>query len=373
LSYAFSHVTTLREQVTFPEIHGLHHLVLYVGDARQASYYFQTAFGFEPIAFTGLETGLRDRASVVLRQGGIHLILTTGLVPDSDTSDHVRLHGDGLKEIAFSVPDAAQAFEAAVRRGARPALRPTEYRDENGIARKASVIGCGYIVHSFVEAEQYRGEFLPHYRPLTAAPENSASDIVALDHIAFGVEQGQLDDWSRYYENVFGFRVSHREDVATEHSSMISRVLQNSSGTVKFPMMEPAPGAGRSQIEEYLEYNRGSGVQHIAFLSEDICKTVQILKANGVEFLSTPGAYYDMLERRVGGVSEDLNRLRELGILVDRDNSGYLLQIFTKPLQSRPTYFIEIIQRKGAVGFGGGNIRALFEAVEREQALRGNL
>jgi 4-hydroxyphenylpyruvate dioxygenase len=249
----------------------------------------------------------------------------------------------------------------------------TEYEGENGIIRKASVVGCGYLVHSFIEAEQYRGAFLPAYSSLKAVKEKSATGIVAIDHIAFGIEKGQLDIWSNYYETVLGFGISHREEVATEHSSMISRVLQNNSGTVKFPMMEPAAGARRSQIEEYIEYNCGSGVQHIAFLSEDIFKTVRILKANGVEFLSTPGTYYDMLEKRVGRVSEDIDRLRELDILVDHDDSGYLLQIFTKPLQSRPTYFIEIIQRKGATGFGGGNIRALFEAVEREQALRGNL
>ena len=321
----------------------------------------------------GLETGARDRASIVLQQGRAILVLTSGLAPDSDTSNHIYMHGDGVKEIAFSVPDARQAFQAAVRRGAKPVLDPTEYNDGNGIIRKASVAGCGYLVHSFVEAEQYRGAFLPSYSSLKVVSEKSATGIVAVDHIAFGVERGQLNDWSDYYEAVFGFQISHREDVATGHSSMISRVLQNGSGTVRFPMMEPASGARRSQIEEYLEYNRGSGVQHIAFLSEDIFKTVRILKTNGVEFLSTPDTYYDMLEKRLGRVSEDLDRLRELDILVDRDNCGYLLQIFTKPLQSRPTYFIEIIQRKGAIGFGGGNIRALFEAVEREQSLRGNL
>jgi 4-hydroxyphenylpyruvate dioxygenase len=373
LSHVYPTVAERQEQIAFPEINGLHHLGLYVGDARQAAYYYQKAFGFEPIAFMGLETGVRDQTSIVLRQGHVLLALASGLAPGSDASNHTYMHGDGVKEIAFSVPDAGQAFEAAVRRGANQALRPTEYSSENGTIRKSSVAGCGYLVHSFIEAGQYGGAFLPPYRSLRAAAQESATGIVAIDHIAFGVEKSQLDSWSGYYEKVFGFRVSHREDVATEHSAMISRVLQNDLGTVKFPMMEPAAGAGRSQIEEYLEYNSGSGVQHLAFLSDDIFKTVRVLKANGVEFLPTPDAYYDMLEKRVGRVNEDLGRLRELDILVDRDDSGYLLQTFTKPLQCRPTLFIEIIQRKGAAGFGGGNIRALFEAVEREQALRGNL
>jgi len=331
------------------------------------------AFGFEPIAFMGLETGVRDRASIALKQGRVFLTLTSSLVPDSDASNHIYQHGDGVKELAFSVPDADQAFRAAVQRGAQPLLDPTEYRDEHGTIRKASVAGRGYLVHSFVETEQYRGVFLPPYRSLNGAARESETGIMALDHIAFGIESGQLDDWCAYSENVLGFQISHREDIATGRSSMVSRVLQDSSGTIRFPMMEPGAGVRRSQIEEYLEYNRGSGVQHIALLSEDIFKTVRILKARGVEFLSTPDAYYDMLEKRAGQMHEDLGSLRELQILTDRDDSGYLLQIFTKPLQSRPTYFIEIIQRKGATGFGAGNIRALFEAVEREQALRGNL
>jgi 4-hydroxyphenylpyruvate dioxygenase len=362
-----------QQQTTFPKIDRLHHLELYVGDVRQAAHYYRTAFGFEPIAIKGLETGVHDRASIVLQQGRVLVVLTSGLGPDSEISNHIHLHGDGVKEIAFSVRNARQAYEATIQYGARPRLEPTEACGKNGIVSRASVAGCGYLIHSFVEAEPDGSAFFPSYRQLKAATQQSVTGIVDIDHIAFGIESGRLHDWAMYYETVFGFHVSHREDVATNYSSMISIVLQNSSGTIKFPMMEPAGGARRSQIEEYLDYNRGSGVQHIAFLSEDIFKTVEMLKANGVEFLSTPDPYYDLLEKRLGRVSEDLDRLREFGILVDRDNSGDLLQIFTKPLHSRPTYFIEIIQRKGATGFGGGNIRALFEAVEREQVLRGNL
>ena len=362
-----------QQQITFPKINGLHHLELYVGDARQAAHYYRTAFGFEPIAFAGLETGAHDRASIVLQQGRVLVVLTSGLGPDSEVSNHIHIHGDGVKEIAFSVHSAREAYEATIQRGALPRFALAESFGENRIIRRASVAGCGYLVHSFVESEPDGSAFFPSYCQLDAATQQSATGIIDIDHIAFGIEGGRLHDWSRYYETVFGFHVSHLEDVATDYSSMTSLVLQNSFGTVKFPMMSPAGGARRSQIEEFLNYNRGSGVQHIAFLSEDIFKSVEVLKANGVEFLSTPDSYYDLMEKRLGRVSEDLGRLRKLGILIDRDNSGYLLQIFTKPLQSRPTYFIEIIQRKGATGFGGGNIRALFESVEREQALRGNL
>lgn len=373
MSQIFSPLTGGQKHTAFPQINGLHHLGFYVGDARQAAHYCRTAFGFEPIALMGLETGVRDQASIVLRQGLARLEFTCGLSSDSAAAVHSYRHGDGVKEIAFSVPDAGQAFQAAVQRGAQPVLAPTEYSDESGMIRKASVAGCGYLVHSFIEAEEYRGAFLPSYRSLPAVNEKFETGIVAIDHLALAIERRQLEVWSDYYEKVFGFQISHNEDVATEQSSMISRVLQNETGTVKFSIMEPAAGARRSQIEEYLEYNQGSGVQHIAYLSEDIFKTVRSLKARGVEFLSTPGAYYDMLEERLGRVNESLDLLRSHNILVDRDRSGDLLQIFTKPLPSRPSYFIEIIQRKGATGFGSGNIRALFEAVEREQMLRGNL
>ena len=362
------------QQQTFPQLKGFDYLEFYVGNAHQAAHFYRTAFGFTPVAYRGLETGARDHVSYVMEQRHIRLVLTSALYHTDPVAEHVLLHGDGVRDVAFTVPDAEQAFEASVRRGAQPVLEPTVFEDKGGPVVKATIAAYGDTVHSFIQRKDYGGPFFPDFVALKNPPAPPiAPCLAAIDHIAISLPAGQLDQWVDFYQQVMGFHQSHEEDIETEYSAMNSKVVQNATGRVKFPMVEPAQGRRRSQIEEYLAYYRGPGVQHIALLSSDILKTVRALRSTGTEFLRTPDTYYEMLEGRVGRVEESLEDLRAQNILVDRDQWGYLLQIFSKPLQSRPTVFMEAIQRKGAKGFGSGNIKALFEALEAEQAKRGNL
>jgi len=357
----------------FVSLKGFDYIELYVGNAHQAAHFYRTTFGFLPVAYAGLETGECDRVSFIMEQGQIRLVLTAATSPESQVAEHVRLHGDGIKDIAFVVDDAAHAFAVAVKRGAIPVLEPSVFENQDGRLIKATIAHCGQIAHSFIQRDDSLHAFFPNYRAITKASPALSTGLKSIDHIAISVERGTLDRWIDFYKNVLDFHQSHQEDIFTEYSAMRSVVVQNSNESIKFPIMEPAPGRRKSQIEEYLEFNRGPGAQHVAFLSSNIMETVRLLRENSIEFLLSPDTYYQMLEDRIGVIDEDINSLRELNILVDRDQCGYLLQIFSKPLQSRPTLFIEIIQRVGARGFGGGNIRALFEAVEREQAMRGNL
>jgi 4-hydroxyphenylpyruvate dioxygenase len=357
------------------QLKGYDYVEFYVGNAHQAAHYYRTVFGFTATAYAGLETGQRGRVSYVIEQGNIRLVLTSALKPGDPVADHVHQHGDGVKDIAFTVKDARRAFEEMVARGARPVTEPTVLEDTAGRVVVAAVGVYGETVHSLVQRNEYKGAFLPGFVPLNRKPTGSAAPVglSALDHVAISIAPGELDQWVEFYERVMGFHVSHREDVETAYSAMKSKVVQNSTGKIKFPMSEPGAGKRRSQIEEYLEFYQGPGVQHMAFLSGDIVRSVGALRAVGTEFLRTPDTYYEMLMDRVGNIREDVDALQGLNILVDRDEWGYLMQIFTKPVQSRPTVFMEVIQRKGARGFGSGNIRALFEALEREQTLRGNL
>jgi 4-hydroxyphenylpyruvate dioxygenase len=342
---------------------------LYVGNPPQAAHYYRTALGFTPIAYAGLETKVRDYASYVVAQGNIRLVLTGGLTSSSPISEHVKHHGDSVKDIAFVVEDAAHVFEMAVCHGARPVMEPTEFEDEDGVVIKATIGAYGNTVHSFVQRNNYRGIFFPQYRAITNAPACASTGLTE-------IEPGQLDEWVEFYKKVLSFHEMHAEMVATEISAMNSKVVEDSSGRIKFPMVEPAPSKrkGRSQINEYLDYHNGPGAQHIAFLTNDVVASARAWKDNGIGLVYTPDTYYEALEQRVGKIDPALMAaLHECKIMVDRDDWGTLMQIFSKPLQSRPTLFLELIQRDGARGFGAGNIKALFEAVERDQALRGNI
>ncbi|MEP7336396.1 MAG: 4-hydroxyphenylpyruvate dioxygenase [Acidobacteriota bacterium] len=355
----------------FPHINGYDYIELYTGNAKQGAHFFHTSLGFRATAYAGLETGNRDRSSIVMRQGDIHLILTAPLTPESEVAKHVMRHGDGVKDIAFSVDDAHDAFETAVRRGAKPVLEPERFEDDWGAITKATIAAYGSTVHSFIQREGECKTFLPGYRTVSGESPDFSSRLSAIDHLAIGLEPGGVDEWVEFYQETMGFFQSHKEDVATEYSAMRSKVVQSESGAVVFPMMEPAPGRRKSQIEEYLSFNRGPGVQHLALASDDIIHSVRTLRARDIGFLQTPEGYYETLQDRVGPIGKDFAALCELGILVDRDPHGVLMQVFTEPMQTRPTLFLEIIQRSGARGFGGGNIKALFEAVEREQSRRG--
>lgn len=354
-------------------IKGLAHVELYVGNAYQAAHFYRTSFGFLPTAYAGMETGERDYISFVLEQGEIRLVLTSATSSESQIAEHVKQHGDSVKDVAFVVDDAAQAFDVAVKRGATPVMEPSAHEDRDGRLIKATIATCGDTVHSFIQRDDSRRAFFPQYRPVTKIQSALPTGLEVIDHIAISVEKGALDQWIDFYIKVLGFHKSHQEDILTEYSAMNSKVVQNDNGSVKFPLMEPATGLRKSQIEEYLEFNHGPGAQHIAFVSRNIVETTRLLRKNNIEFLHIPETYYQAIGGRIGKIDEGINSLRELNILADRDQWGYLLQIFSKPLQGRPTLFIEIIQRVGARGFGGGNIRELFEAVEREQAVRGNL
>ena len=352
----------------------IHHVEFWVGNARQAAYFYRGAFGFSQIAYAGLETGQRDMASHVLAQGRARLVFRTPLGPDHPAAEHIRLHGDGVRDIVFQVDDADRAFEEAVRRGATPAIEPHDAVDAHGRVRRAAIHTYGDTLHSFIALDDYNGPFLPGY--VERRIPGADAGILRIDHIVGNVELGKMDYWAQWYSDVLGFKrfISFDDkDITTEYSALMSIVMSDDSAAIKFPINEPAAGRRKSQIDEYLEYYRGPGVQHIALQTADILHTVQQLRDNGVEFLNVPPSYYELLPARVGEIEETLDLVRELGILVDRDDEGYLLQLFTRPVEDRPTLFFELIHRKGSRGFGKGNFKALFEAIEREQALRGNL
>jgi len=354
---------------------GIDHIELYVGNASQAAYFFTHALGFRRSAVAGLETGVRDRSSHVVEQGRIRFVLTSALHGASEIARHVAEHGDGVKVTALSVPDAEEAYRVAVRRGARGVHEPWRESDGDGTVRMATIATYGETLHTFVERDGYQGAFLPGYEAVGDGDE-AAGLLVGIDHVVGNVELGRLDEWVGYYERVFGMtEMIHftDRDISTEYSALMSKVLTDGKGRVKFPINEPAEGMRKSQIEEYLEYYGGAGVQHVALATGDIVGTVAELRRRGVRFLATPESYYDELPGRIGDIDESLSDLRRLGILADRDDEGYLLQIFTAPLGDRPTIFLEVIERHGARGFGEGNFKALFEAIEREQDRRGNL
>jgi 4-hydroxyphenylpyruvate dioxygenase len=360
---------------TFP-INGTDYLEFYVGNAKQASVYYQAAFGYRLVAYRGPETGVRDRASYVLQQDKVRLVLTTPLSPEGPIAEHVRLHGDGVKDLALWVDDARDAFSKAVERGAKVAYEPQVLKDDQGEVIIAGICTYGDTIHSLVERRNYKGTFMPGFRDVESRYNPSPVGLKYVDHCVGNVELGKMNEWVGFYEKVLGFYnlISFDDKaISTEYSALMSKVVANGNGRIKFPLNEPAQGKKKSQIDEYLEFYHGPGCQHIAIATDDIVKTVSSLRDRGVEFLRVPGTYYDSVLDRVGHIDEDIAPLRELGILVDRDEEGYLLQIFTKPVQDRPTLFYEIIQRKGAKSFGAGNFKALFEAIEREQAERGNL
>jgi 4-hydroxyphenylpyruvate dioxygenase len=352
----------------------IHHVEFLVGNAKQAAFFYRQAFGFSQVAYAGLETGRRESTSYVLQQGRARFVLTTPLDPDTPEAEHVRQHGDGVKDIAFQVDDADRAFEEAVRRGAVPALEPYDITHDGARVRRSAVRTYGDTIHSFIAREGFDGPFLPGYQ----AREVPAPDagILRIDHIVGNVDLGEMEHWADWYSRVLGFKryISFDDkDISTEYSALMSIVMSDDSHAIKFPINEPAPSRRKSQIDEYLQFYRGPGVQHIALQTVDIGRTVSQLRDRGVEFLRVPTSYYDMLPSRVGDIDEALDTIQALGILVDRDQEGYLLQLFTRPVEDRPTLFFEIIQRKGSRGFGKGNFKALFEAIEREQAMRGNL
>jgi 4-hydroxyphenylpyruvate dioxygenase len=369
--------SALQQQADFLPIQDWDHVEFYVGNAKQAAYYYRNIFGMTPVAYAGLETGVRDRASYVLQSGNIRLVFTCGLTPDSPVTQWAAKHGDGVRDIALRVDDARAAFAATTSRGARPVMEPTEFKDEHGVVVKASIATYGDVIHTFVERKNYRGVWAPGYQAWKPGGRQvEPVGVVAIDHIVGNVELGKMNEWVKWYEDVMGFTNMLTFDdktIHTEYSSLMSKVMAGGHGKVKFPINEPAEGKRKSQIQEYLDWNVGPGAQHIAMLTGDIVKTVSALRENGLEFLSVPDNYYDTLKERVPELTEDIETLRQLRILVDHDDEGYLLQLFSKPVEDRPTLFIEIIQRKGAKGFGAGNFKALFEAIEREQALRGNL
>lgn len=357
------------------KITGFDHVGFYVFNAKQAAHYYRSAFGFQPVAYQGLETGSRDRTGIVLKQNDITFLLTSPLEDDSPIGEFVKKHGDGVKDVAFRVEDADASWEIAMERGAESAYKPMKLEDDNGVVTLSGVKTYGDTIHSFVDRKGFRGPFLPRMQPV-ASGGRSRVGLKHIDHVVGNQEKDCMKPISEWYERVLGF---HRfwtvddKDISTEYSSLRSVVMANPSETVKMPINEPAPGLKKSQIQEFIDYYKGPGVQHIAMFTGDIISTVNRLKSRGVEFLTVPVAYYTEVQDRVGEIDEDLEELARLGILVDRDENGYLLQIFSQPVQDRPTLFYEIIQRKGSDSFGKGNFKALFESIEREQAKRGNL
>ncbi|MEB2775775.1 4-hydroxyphenylpyruvate dioxygenase [Algoriphagus sp. D3-2-R+10] len=360
----------------FLPLKGTDYVELYVGNAKQSALYYQYAFGYELIAYAGPETGIKDRASYVLKQDKIRLVLTSPLHPDGEIAAHIQKHGDGVKVLALWVDDAEQSWKETTNRGAISVLEPKTISDKHGRVIVSSIKTYGETIHTFIERKDYTGIFLPGYQPRTSAYTPQPIGLKYIDHCVGNVALGEMNRWVEFYENVMGFKLLitfDDEDISTEYSALMSKVVSNGNGYVKFPINEPAEGKKKSQIEEYLDFYHGPGVQHMALATDDIIHTVTELRKRGVEFLEVPSSYYNDLLDRVGKIDEDLQPLKDLNILVDRDDEGYLLQIFTKPVQDRPTLFFEIIQRKGAKSFGKGNFKALFEAIEREQGLRGNL
>ena len=362
-------------QDSFP-INGTDYIEFYCGNAKQSAIYYQNAFGYKLVAYCGPETGVRDRASYVLQQDKIRLVLTSAMSPEHEISQHVLRHGDGVKVLALWVDDAEKAYNTAVERGAISAIAPETRKDEYGEVKMASIRTYGDTLHTFVERSNYQGPFMPGYIARESAIEVKPVGLKFVDHCVGNVELGDMNKWVKFYQDVMGFKLLitfDDKDISTEYTALMSKVVSNGNGFIKFPINEPAKGLKKSQIEEYIEFYRGAGVQHIAVATDNILDTVGRLRANGVDFLYVPEVYYDDVPQRVGKIEENLEDLKKLNILIDRDEDGYLLQIFTKPVQDRPTVFYEIIQRRGAKSFGKGNFKALFEAIEREQALRGTL
>ncbi|EAY27643.1 4-hydroxyphenylpyruvate dioxygenase [Microscilla marina] len=363
-------------QQEFLPINGTDYLEFYVGNAKQAAYFYKSAFGFQSLAYAGLETGLTDRTSYVVRQGKITLVLTAPMQPGNEITHHLERHGDGVKVIAFWVEDAEKSYNETVKRGARSFLKPTVETDEHGEIKKAGIHTYGDTVHMFIERKNYQGVFLPGFEKWESDYQPNEIGLKYVDHCVGNVDWGQMNHWAKFYENVMGFSnliTFDDKDISTDYTALMSKVMQNGNGRIKFPINEPALGKKKSQIEEYIQFYGGAGCQHIAVATDDIVHAVSELKRRGVEFLYVPSDYYDTVGERCGEIEEDLKVLKDLGILVDRDEEGYLLQIFTKPVEDRPTLFYEIIQRKGAHSFGKGNFQALFESIEAEQARRGTL
>lgn len=364
------------EAEDFLPLLGTDYVELYVGNAKQSAHFYKTAFGFQSLAYCGLETGIKDRTSYVLEQDKIRLVLTTPMNGEGPIAEHIKQHGDGVKVVALWVDDATKAFEETTKRGGKPFMEPTTERDEYGEVVRSGIYTYGETVHIFVERKNYKGVFLPGFKEWKSNYNPTSVGLKYIDHMVGNVGWGEMNKWVDYYANVMGFAnlISFDDkDISTEYTALMSKVMTNGNGRVKFPINEPAEGKKKSQIEEYLDFYKGAGIQHIAVATDDILGTVREMTARGIEFLYVPGSYYDTVLDRVGEIDEDVLALKKLGILVDRDDEGYLLQIFTKPVVDRPTMFFEIIQRKGAQSFGKGNFKALFESIEAEQERRGTL
>ena len=375
-NFNYSDIKIFEKAQDFLPIYGTDFVELYVGNAKQAAHYYKTAFGFKDLAYAGLETGVRDRTSYVLQQGKIRLMLTSPFLPDSEISEHIRQHGDGVKVIALWVNDAYDAYEQTTSRGALSYMPPKTMTDENGTVKISGIHTYGQTVHLFIERKNYNGVFLPGYEKLDTGYAPTDTGLKYIDHMVGNVAEGTMNDWANFYANVMGFAnliTFDDKDISTSYTALMSKVMTNGNGFIKFPINEPAKGLKKSQVQEYLDFYYGPGCQHIAVATDDIVFTISEMKRRGVEFLYVPGSYYDTVQNRVGVIKEDLNELKKWGIMVDRDEEGYLLQIFTKPVEDRPTLFFEIIQRKGAKSFGKGNFQALFESIEAEQARRGTL
>ena len=373
---ATSEKKAIQSDIDFLPLQGTDYVEFYVGNAKQAAHFYKTAFGFQSVAYAGPETGVKDRASYVVRQHKLTLVLTTPLRSNTEMANHVAKHGDGVKTLALMVEDATDAWEQTTKRGGKSYMEPVTLKDEFGEVVLSGIHTYGETVHVFVERKNYKGVFMPGYREWKTVYNPPPSGLLYVDHCVGNVGWNQMNPWVKFYEDVMGFKnilSFDDEDISTEYSALMSKVMSNGNGFVKFPINEPADGKKKSQVEEYLDFYDGEGCQHVALATNDIVKTVTDLQSRGIEFLKIPSSYYEDLLSRVGHIDEDLEPLKELGILVDNDNEGYLLQIFTKPVEDRPTLFFEIIQRKGAKSFGKGNFKALFEAIEGEQALRGNL
>ncbi|MBX3046764.1 MAG: 4-hydroxyphenylpyruvate dioxygenase [Anaerolineales bacterium] len=365
----------MTEEGDFLPIQGIDHLHFYVGNAKQAMHYWWKGLGFKPVAYSGLETGNREFASYVLESGKIRVVVSAAYGPSHEMAGHHLAHGDGVKVVALQVENVEKAFKETTSRGGQAAWAPREEKDEFGILRTSAIHTYGEVLHVFVDRSEYKGPFAPGYQPHER--EANSAGLAAVDHIVGNVQLGKMNHWVNFYHKVMGFRQLQHfddQDISTEYSALMSKVMENGNGRIKLPINEPADGKRRSQIEEYLDYYLGPGVQHLALSTGDIIETITQLKENGIEFLRVPDEYYTMLPERVGDiVKEPLDKINELGILVDRDDEGYLLQVFSRPIQDRPTSFIEVIQRRGSRGFGKGNFKALFEALEAEQDRRGNL
>lgn len=375
-NYTYSGEKIFEQAKDFLPINGTDFVEFYVGNAKQAAHYYKTAFGFQTLAYAGLETGVRDRTSYVLQQGKIRLILTTPFDPDSDISHHIRIHGDGVKMIALWVDDAESAYNETTKRGAKSYKAPYEIKDEYGVIKIAGIHTYGETIHLFIERKNYSGVFMPGFVEWKSEYNPEPTGLEFIDHMVGNVELGGMNKWAKFYEDVLGFAnlvTFDDKDISTNYTALMSKVMTSGNGRIKFPINEPAAGLKKSQIEEYLDFYKSAGCQHIAVATNDIIHTVGEMRKRGVEFLHVPGSYYDTVGERVGKIEEELSQLKKLGIMVDRDEEGYLLQIFTKPVEDRPTLFFEIIERKGAKSFGKGNFKALFESIEAEQERRGTL